>query len=523
MESLYFIVGTLKATVPMVRVLDIVTGVFRDMTVDNLIGCINNKMLHIENAKVKDGQLVMIDGDLDRYGVIVRTDKGIEVDPVAVVISEIVDDNNDDVIIGYRMGNTDGSIYNYLIKDIQDILKDYPVANAEAYQDDNGIYWLKKGELTLPKIKKSMLVGNAQESAVETEPDSKTANVTDVQAESVSVKESAQKHEDLQTSTIEEGTTEQEKGKVESTIEEKSIQAGSVPPWLRNNTVNLSKSGASESKLVDKVPEKVEAVVVEKKEKSELLDTDWVVTLKDGRKFVGDLEDIAADCGLNGYTVENGVLLSDVQTGNNSIVSIKLPKGINSLGSNIFKDFSVLEVVELPHGVKTIGVETFAHCTQLREVKGTMYKICRGAFLNCTALTVIDLSVVSVIEDYAFSKCSAIADVCLEQITTLGNGVFFASGLERVKLGKALRNCGAVIFANCFNLVNVEFEAPTELSTMLEHNYRKYNNVTKAEDILDISFACMFLNCKNLEDINLNTDDIAKYNNYMFKGSSLYI
>ena len=253
-------------------------------------------------------------------------------------------------------------------------------------------------------------------------------------------------------------------------------------------------------------------------------DTDWVIELKDGTRLVGDLEDIAVDSGLGkGYSIENGALLSDVQTGNNTIVSIKLPRGIVSLGNNIFREFKALEVVELPRGFKTVGVETFAYCPKLTEVRGTMIKIGRGSFLGCEALSNIDLSVVNTIEDYAFSKCSALHEVVLKQIAVLGTGVFFASGLTKIVMGSALRDCGAVLFANCKLLVDVEFEAPSNLETMIEHGYRLYKNVTKADDILGISFACMFLNCESLGDVNINADNIPKYNNYLFKGSSLYM
>lgn len=84
-----------------------------------------------------------------------------------------------------------------------------------------------------------------------------------------------------------------------------------------------------------------------------------------------------------------------------------------------FKNNQVLQLVNLPSGLKTIGKDAFYGCTNLKQIElpDSVTSIGNYAFYNCTSLTSARLSSgLTVIPEYAFS-----GDTALQAVTNINN------------------------------------------------------------------------------------------------------
>jgi len=97
---------------------------------------------------------------------------------------------------------------------------------------------------------------------------------------------------------------------------------------------------------------------------------------------------------------ENGHLYEC--TGN--IETLILPRGIKSIGNDVFKDSNLLTHIVLTSDVVSIGDRAFENCKWLKYVtKGTnVFRVGKKAFIGCKSLTVVQLPEDIVIEDDAF-------------------------------------------------------------------------------------------------------------------------
>ena len=110
----------------------------------------------------------------------------------------------------------------------------------------------------------------------------------------------------------------------------------------------------------------------------------------------------------------------------------------------VFSDCTALKSIEIPASVETIEAAAFWHCSSLATVtfeKGSQlktigggyysssYSYYYGAFLDCTALTSIEIPAsVETIEATAFKGCSSLATVTFEkgsQLKTIGGGYYY--------------------------------------------------------------------------------------------------
>ena len=203
--------------------------------------------------------------------------------------------------------------------------------------------------------------------------------------------------------------------------------------------------------------------------------------------------------------------------GNNDITSVKIPEGVEVIGSYAFAGLTALETVELPKSIKKIEVGAFYNCTKLKTVKGienvqffNQYAFANTA-LNYTASSPLKLSNAVAIADYAFS--SGLIKVGTYYTTEEGTNEGYYTeiateklpkNLKSVVLSKYTQSIGAYAFAG-----NTALKSITIGADKLKVGNFAFSDCTSLESI-KINAAVIptgaFYNCKNLSDITIGKD-----------------
>ena len=201
------------------------------------------------------------------------------------------------------------------------------------------------------------------------------------------------------------------------------------------------------------------------------------------------------------------------------LTSVTLPESITAIGRKAFYDCSRLKEITIPEAVTSIGELAFYHCVTLKTINvpasvesigSKAFMLCSGltsltvdannaqycsekniiynkaktllvaamptisgsitlpatvteigdnAFVECDAMTAIDLANVEVIHDFAFFDCKGLTTITLpESIKELGTGAFFnCTNLTTLKMSNNLEVVGERAFMRCSSLKDVEF------------------------------------------------------------------
>lgn len=105
--------------------------------------------------------------------------------------------------------------------------------------------------------------------------------------------------------------------------------------------------------------------------------------------------------------------------------------------------------------VTTVKDNAFANNTSLRSISlpATVTKIENQAFLRCSALTSATFPGVHQIDKFAFYECKALQSVTIPDCcTTLGQRIWYASGVRNVVVGTGLKNIASGVFESCDSL-----------------------------------------------------------------------
>ncbi len=141
----------------------------------------------------------------------------------------------------------------------------------------------------------------------------------------------------------------------------------------------------------------------------------------------------------NDFEVKDGVLVE--YSGDGKVFSV--PDGVEAIGNSAF-DSSAVESVVLPKSLKTIGVNAFGGCANLKEIviPDGVTSIGERAFDGCTSLTEIKIPAgVTAIEASAFCGCEGLKNVILPvTITSIGDHAFgFCEALKEITVPKAAK------------------------------------------------------------------------------------
>jgi len=145
------------------------------------------------------------------------------------------------------------------------------------------------------------------------------------------------------------------------------------------------------------------------------------------------------------------------------VVEVIIPEGVTTLEASVFYECNSLEKVSLPSTVTSIGKWCFYYCRGLYDVvlPEGLTVISDSLFFYCPVIGVIREvtipSTVKVIENYAFTHCTAIQYITVPYgVTSIGSAAFrMCNNLLRIELPETLTTIGAQAFDTCSGLKNV--------------------------------------------------------------------
>ena len=160
------------------------------------------------------------------------------------------------------------------------------------------------------------------------------------------------------------------------------------------------------------------------------------------------------------------------------VKDMKIPIGVRSIGSHVFRGCSSLTCVTIPQGVDKIGFGAFYNCKNLAEFRvaggNYWYKDDAGFLMTRDGKTliaapagIVDAKIpggTEVIADYAFSSCDRLSSVEMPRgITSIGNRAFaFCKELISVELPDGAKSLGRNVFQACTKLGNITIPGSVE-------------------------------------------------------------
>ncbi len=105
-----------------------------------------------------------------------------------------------------------------------------------------------------------------------------------------------------------------------------------------------------------------------------------------------DVTELVIPATIEGYPVTSLLSFAGGSRGNDTVVSITVPEGVETI-SHAFNDYTALVRVNLPKSIKKIGLYAFQDCTNLRDIPlpEGLEELSYGAFSGCKALGDITL------------------------------------------------------------------------------------------------------------------------------------
>ena len=154
-----------------------------------------------------------------------------------------------------------------------------------------------------------------------------------------------------------------------------------------------------------------------------------------------------------------------------AFLSIKLPKGLISIGNYAFRQCPGLAEITIPDTVTTIGEYAFNKCPFIKiiELPESVESLGEYAFSEMGSLASIVLpSKITEIPDYLFKEDPVLTEVeILGDITTIGSSPFYrCPNLTSFVIPASVETIGSYAFYGCSELQEVIFEEGSVLKTI---------------------------------------------------------
>lgn len=199
-----------------------------------------------------------------------------------------------------------------------------------------------------------------------------------------------------------------------------------------------------------------------------------------------------------------------------SLVEVKLPATLKSIGNSAFYGCSALQSFDL-NGITTIGSNVFNGCHSLSYINlSGVQSIGNSAFSNCSKLNNIDLSTVVIIGGSAFSGCSSLKSIDLTSAIIIGSlpieSGYYSSGysfenctsLKEVTFGNNLQ----AVYSRSFRNTAIEsISLPGSLTSIDNETFKNCKNLLSVEipsSITSIGSEA-FYGCSSLRTVSMET------------------
>ncbi len=146
------------------------------------------------------------------------------------------------------------------------------------------------------------------------------------------------------------------------------------------------------------------------------------------------------------------------------ITKITIPKTINYIEKNTFRQLPALETVIIEGNYVVIEEGAFYRCPELKNViiLGESVEIGASAFYQCSKLESVEIGengYLSKIGQSAFSGCKILKGVELKSgLTEIGNYAFTETAFESVVIPNTTKTIGNGVFSGCKNLRSAMFK-----------------------------------------------------------------
>ena len=160
--------------------------------------------------------------------------------------------------------------------------------------------------------------------------------------------------------------------------------------------------------------------------------------------------------------------------------------------SGFLEDFSNMQRVVLPEGIKQVPARAFFDCTSLKyiDIPDSVTEIGRAAFSNCESLeNIIIPDSVTKIGESAFADCDSLTTITIpDGVTEIEEHTFLrCKNLESITIPDSVTKIGIYSFANCKNLSGITIpDSVTEIGIGAFYSCKSLRNVIIPDNTTEI-------------------------------------
>ncbi len=143
------------------------------------------------------------------------------------------------------------------------------------------------------------------------------------------------------------------------------------------------------------------------------------------------------------------------------IENIVIEEGVTKIGNYCFSGFTKLVEVSVPSSLQAVGIGAFSSCSKLSSINlENVTLLDMGAFANCSLLSTVSGATLEYVRDYAFQSCSFTTFLLPQSLKELSGMAFFKCSKIKefsVETGNSSFMCvdGVVFSADAENLIAV--------------------------------------------------------------------
>ena len=209
--------------------------------------------------------------------------------------------------------------------------------------------------------------------------------------------------------------------------------------------------------------------------------------------------------------------------GDNTITSIEIPEGVESIGPYAFANLTALTEIKLPSTLKMIDQGAFYGCTKLTKVEGieNVKFINQNAFYGCNLKGELKLDNAVAIGNYAFASGNLMNYYEDKEAGTAGwetvkNSKY--NEFKKIILGSNTKSIGAYAFMGASKLEEITIQADKiQLGMCAFADCSSLKEITVNAQVIP---AGAFDGCRSLEKIVLGKD-VMQIGEYAFRGAKV--
>ena len=190
-------------------------------------------------------------------------------------------------------------------------------------------------------------------------------------------------------------------------------------------------------------------------------------------------------------------------------LSVNILDGSTRISATLFYDCKGLTNINIPKSVKSIGVDAFRGCTELRKVTlpgEITSEVNQSIFKDCTDLTAEILDGSEKISYDLFNNCPGLTGISIPQsVASIDDGAFNGcTGLKSVTMpGEIIKNGEEqTLFPDCTDLTVNITDGSTRITSGLLANCTGLTKINIPESVTEIG-ADAFSGCTGLKSVTM--------------------